>query len=186
MDQEIITKAYNELPSVIKDAIKDSKWEGGLRRILDKYNLRIDQAGSIENNAVLVMIGLMSVTDFVDTIKSESGITNKDEVENLVADVEKEIFSKIRQAVIEQAEKPKSEVTPKTKQAKEENIESRTDIMKEIEDDEVIAVEVEGEEDEILSLRFGSSSTEEPEEKKINDLDTGYNKDPYREAIDLE
>jgi len=140
MTKEEITKAYESLAPIVRDVIDNSNWEDQLTVILKKNNLRIDQVSVIENNTVLVMLGLMSVGDFVLSLKEDADISNQDTIDSIIGDIETAIFAKIREALIQStttaadtAGKPGPVTTPQpvaTPRAEE----SREDILKQIED----------------------------------------------------
>ena len=126
MNPDEFKKAYESLPTVIRQAIKDSNWENSLSNILRKYNLRIDQVAVIENNAVMAMVGLLSVQDFAESLKSEAEISEEASINGILHDVEENIFAKIRQKVMENTESFDKESAPETP--------SRDSLLKEIED----------------------------------------------------
>lgn len=121
--EEEIKKAYSELPKKIQDAIFASKWEDQLSFILKKYNLRIDQIAVIEETVVLVMLGLMPITEFIETLKTDAEIKDDETINNLLIDLEESIFKKIRIALIDSVEMSEKKDEP-----------ARADILKEIED----------------------------------------------------
>ncbi len=130
--KEEITKAYEALPVIVQDVIDNSNWEDQLSIILKKNNLRIDQISVVENNTIFVMFVLMSVEDFITSLKEDAGINNKDTVDAIMVDIEKTIFAKIREALIKStAETKDSHVQISSKSP---GIESREDLLKEIED----------------------------------------------------
>lgn len=144
MYEEEIKKAYAELPQKIRDAIFQSEWEKHLGLILKKYNLRIDQISEIENGTVMIMLGLISMQDFVEILKNDAEIKNQETLNSLLRDLEDNIFAKIREAIMEST---KEEVVPAVEAkeeitVKENNELDRESILKEIEKDEENETEI--------------------------------------------
>jgi hypothetical protein len=104
MQEQQIKEAYESLPQIVKDAIRDSHWAEEVGRIGKKYNLRIDQTAVIEDQVTLIMLGFVSVNDFIKTMPDDVGVSNKDIQKGIIEDLEKNIFAKIRQALVEKTE----------------------------------------------------------------------------------
>lgn len=97
-----IRDAYQNLPEIVKKAIADSNWADEVGRIGKKFNLRLDQTAALENNVTLIMLGLLSVTEFVANFKSDMDINVEDIQKGIISDLEKNIFAKIRAALVEE------------------------------------------------------------------------------------
>jgi len=138
MNPDEFKKAYESLPSVIRQSIKDSNWENSLSVILKNNNLRIDQVAIIENNAVMAMVGLLSVSDFAESLKNEAEISDTSVINGILGDVEENIFAKIRQKVMEETSSFDKE-TDNTKAPLNKPVSETPDrdsLLKEIEDKE--------------------------------------------------
>lgn len=135
-----VTKAYKELPAVVRTTIENSNWEEKLNTLLKKFSLRIDQVSILENNIVFVMVGLMSVSDFVTSLREDADI--KERVDELVADIDTEIFSPIREVLISKAATADNihEQSIRANVPAHAVLESRDDILKQIEDPTEIPV----------------------------------------------
>ncbi len=101
MEQQI-KEAYQNLPKIVKKAIADSNWAEEISRIGKKFNLRLDQTTALENNVTLIMLGLLSVTEFVENFKSDMDISVADVQKGVISDLEKNIFAKIRAALVDE------------------------------------------------------------------------------------
>jgi hypothetical protein len=144
MHEEEIKKAYAELPQKIRDAIFQSEWEKNLGLIVKKNNFRIDQALEIENSTVMIMLGLISMQDFIEILKNDADIKDPKIIDSLLKDLEESIFGKIREAIMEST---KEEIVPavevkKEVVVKENNELDRESILKEIEKDEENETEI--------------------------------------------
>lgn len=102
MIEQQIRDAYQNLPEIVKKAIADSNWAEEISRIGKKFNLRLDQTAALENNVTLIMLGLLSVTEFVANFKSDMNINAEDVQNGIISDLEKNIFAKIRSALVEE------------------------------------------------------------------------------------
>lgn len=96
--QEIINR-FNKLPSVVRDAITDSGWENKIRIIGNHYDLTVGQAGTLETETFLVMLGLTSPDDFIEQVTSRSNIS-QDIAQQIATDVNSQIFAPIRSHLI--------------------------------------------------------------------------------------
>lgn len=102
MIEQQIKDAYQNLPLQVKKAIADSNWAEEIGRIGKKFNLRLDQTAALEDNVTLIMLGLLSVTEFVENFKSDMDISAEDIRKGIISDLEKNIFAKIRAALVEE------------------------------------------------------------------------------------
>lgn len=102
MLEKQIKDAYDALPKIVRDAIANSNWVSEIGLLSKKYNLRVDQTATIENNVSLIMLGLLSVNEFVEDFEIETEITNKEIKNAVIRDLEKNIFAKIRAALVEE------------------------------------------------------------------------------------
>lgn len=102
MKEQQIKEAYQNLPQQVKKAIADSNWAEEISRIGKKFNLRLDQTAALENNVTLIMLGLLSVNEFVTNFKSDMDISVEDVQKGIISDLEKNIFAKIRAALVDE------------------------------------------------------------------------------------
>ena len=82
----------------MKEAISSVDLREKIKKIADKNKLHIDQAGNLENETMLVMLGLEPTDDYKENIRRELNIT-RDRAQAVTADVDKEIFSAIRESL---------------------------------------------------------------------------------------
>lgn len=135
IDPKIIAR-FSELPKVVQDLITDSGWQFKIRDLIKKYGIRIDQGGTIEHEIFLVMLGFDDAENFISNVAKETGLDRKI-VTSLAQDVESLIFNPIKQALIEQTD---AAVKYDAVDAPQSDIESRDDILKQIEDPSEIPV----------------------------------------------
>lgn len=144
MSQELdpqIKEQFLSLPKVVQDIITDSGWQFTIRDIIKKFNLRIDQGGIIEQEVMFVMFGFEDADTFVENIQREAKLDAK--VANELADeVARIIFAPLRAALMKETDDASGNTTEAADlltYAKPE-IESRDDILKQIEDPSEIPV----------------------------------------------
>ena len=107
--QEIIKEQLKTLPKIIKDAISSVDLGEKIKKIADKNMLHIDQAGDLENETVFVMLGLEPVEDYKENIRKELNIS-RDRAQAITAEIDKEIFMSIREAIKNTANDNRSEM----------------------------------------------------------------------------
>ena len=98
--QSIIKKSYESLPEDIKQAITNTDLGGKFLAIANRHNLHIDQSGSLQNETLLVMLGLEPTKDYVGNLEKELEIT-EGEARSIAEDINKEIFNSIRASLRE-------------------------------------------------------------------------------------
>lgn len=216
MDQEtqkLITEKYRQLPFDIKKAIVSSDYEKKLAEIYQKYQLHVDQAGSLELETTMVMLGIIHPADYVQNLVSNAGIP-KEKATTIANEVNNKIFLPIRSSLMKMAEEMEKEAEEENKV--EENSEvkpvsgiqqikpanhdlDREQILKEIENHTNSIPENLPTEDTLLPMITGNQTLEKmplPEDKfsKIVATPTITNItapqtspikkiDPYREQI---
>lgn len=94
--QNILRMQFQKLPKNLQEVILSAGLQEKLKRIFKKFNLHIDQAGALENETMLVMLGLESAGDYIENIKKALDITEV-RAHMITADVNKEIFTQIRE-----------------------------------------------------------------------------------------
>ena len=95
-----IEERFNELPKTVQDTILNSGWEKTTRNIVDKYNLRIDQGASIEQETMFVMFGFDDADDFTKNIMNEAGI-KEDLANKITEEINRDIFKLITDRLVE-------------------------------------------------------------------------------------
>jgi len=123
MDDEtkkIIETQLKSLPKTIQDAILNSGWEKKTHALAKKYNLHIDQEGTLVSETFLVMLGLELVRDFNQNLVTNLGIS-KIIASQIEGDLSEQIFKPIRtelQKVNDKIVEEESNATPQTDLAK--------------------------------------------------------------------
>ena len=93
--QKIITEQIKTLPKDVKEAIISVDYKTKLQEITKRQKLLIDQAGKLEMETTLVMIGLEPLTDFIGNIQRELGVLGT-RAQEIAVDVSENIFKPIR------------------------------------------------------------------------------------------
>ena len=96
--KDLIQKRFAELPPAVRSAITSADLRPKLQRIGQKYQLHIDQAGSLEDETTLVMMGFSDPAEFPDTLAKELGVS-AEIAEQIAEDVSGEIFMPIRESM---------------------------------------------------------------------------------------
>lgn len=131
--KQMVEERLEEIPPQVKKAILESNWEEDVRRISEKYRLRIDQGNVLENQVLLLMLGLQSVDNFFEVLGET--IENEDnKLENILDEVEANIVAKIRDVL--QKDMSEEEASPETQT---QNF-VRSDIDNVADDDEMLTV----------------------------------------------
>ncbi|MBU6430843.1 hypothetical protein KGQ29_00480 [Patescibacteria group bacterium] len=145
--KEILRTQFNKLPKDIQNAIMSVNLRSKMELIARKNNLHIDQAQILENETVFVMLGLEHPSDLVENIVKNLEIS-EEKAEAIAKDINNEIFLKIRESlkkIFEEREGTESgllrgsllgKTGEKTTETEIEEIPSREDILREIEDKE--------------------------------------------------
>ncbi len=94
--QKIFKEQYNKLPPELQQAIMASDLRVKLAAIMQKYRLHIDKASVLENEVVLVLMGMESPDEFVNNARRELAISPEDS-RALARDVNDQIFHPIRE-----------------------------------------------------------------------------------------
>ena len=98
MDPEIqktIQEKTKALPQAVKDAIKSVDIESAFAEIIKTNNLRLDQAGVLETEILLTILGMEPTTAFIKNIKSRVHV-DEDTATKIASDVNEKIFKAIR------------------------------------------------------------------------------------------
>jgi hypothetical protein len=96
--QKIIEEQMKILPADVKTAIISVDYKKKLEEITKRQRLMIDQAGKLEMETTLVMIGLEPLADYIDNIVRELGL-NEVRAKEVAIDVSDNIFKPIRESL---------------------------------------------------------------------------------------
>jgi hypothetical protein len=107
--EQIIKEQLVKLPEDVRKAISSVDLRDKIKKIAEKHHLHIDQAGDLETETVLVMLGLEPTDDYKRNIKKALQISDTP-AHAITFDVNKEIFMPIRES-LKKAQEPNL-VTP--------------------------------------------------------------------------
>lgn len=93
--QKIFKEQFQKLPPELKAAITASDLRQKLFVLTQKYRLHIDKAATLENEVVMVLMGMEDPEEFVRNIERELGI-DASSAQALAKDVSEQIFHPIR------------------------------------------------------------------------------------------
>ncbi len=131
---QLIKERFAELPQDVKNAILAVDLHPRLVKIAQNNHLHIDQAGTLETETMLVMLGLEKADDFTDNIRRELSIS-PDAAKKITAEANQDIFLPIRdslkQVLAEEEEREEKSASP----VEIENVEpiKKETLLKEIE-----------------------------------------------------
>lgn len=109
--QKIIAEQMKALPKDVVEAIVSVDYKTKLQEITKRQRLLIDQAGKLEMEVTLIMIGLEPLADFIPNIQRELEV-NALRAKDIAVDVSENIFKPIRDSLqkmnaeVEEEEKP--------------------------------------------------------------------------------
>lgn len=104
--EEILNEKFESLPKNIKSAILKSKWQNEVRKIASRYYLRVDQENLLENNILMLMLGLQDVDGFFEEMGKE--IEDDLKLNNILEEVEQTIFAVIKEYLVEDTQEKES------------------------------------------------------------------------------
>lgn len=96
--QKIIEEQMKILPADVKTAIISIDYKKKLEEITKRQKLMIDQAGKLEMETTLVMIGLEPLADYIDNIERELELSET-RAKEIAMDVSDSIFKPIRESL---------------------------------------------------------------------------------------
>lgn len=145
--EQILKARFEQLPESVKEAIIATPWKDKLAQIAGKHRMHIDQADRLDKETIIVMFGLEHPDNLVYNIAKHLDVS-EEKAEAIAEDLNNEIFLKIRESLKMVTEgrgvytDNKSSLLTDSLLGKtgekvaEEEIPSREDILKEIEDKE--------------------------------------------------
>ncbi len=108
-DQEV-SRAYDLAPKAIQDALSDGPAVDFMVNLQSRYGLHVDVAGSIVSRIRDLLLGLANPTEFLGEL-IQLGLTDT-VARAIVADLNKEVFVPLREAMRNAPEEPKAAVEP--------------------------------------------------------------------------
>lgn len=87
---------FNSLPKEVQEAVAKSGWKEKLYEIAKKYKLNIEQMGILEDETVKTLVNITHPEQYEEKLSSKINIS-KEDIANLIKDVNESIFQKIRE-----------------------------------------------------------------------------------------
>ncbi len=101
--RDIVEIQVAKMPQSVRDALKNADVWRQLALISQKNSLRVDQAGVVEREAMLTLLGLEHPDRLVQNLMRE-GNFNTQQAEQLSTDINENIFKSVKHALVEMAE----------------------------------------------------------------------------------
>lgn len=101
MDDELTKKIQlrlAELPLDIKQAVESSDLDKKIQGIGVKFQLHLDQLGGLEDETLLVMLGFENSENFIDKLIKSMSLP-RTQAEAIAAEINREIFTPIRESL---------------------------------------------------------------------------------------
>ena len=143
--EQILKARFEQLPEDVRGAITATPWREKLKKISEKHNLHIDQAGHLGEETAIVMFGLDHTDNLVANIAKHVEVS-EEKAKAIAEDLNREIFLKVRESLKKIFEERGAEESSflagsllggkDKKTAEEEETLKREDILREIEDKE--------------------------------------------------
>ncbi len=129
---KIIEPRLKNLPEDIKSAILKEDIGGRLAEISKKHSLHIDQSAILENETLMILVGLESSEEYLSNLMKGLRLSHEKAAE-IVADVNKTIFADIRSSLQKMAEDIKKEDNDESLHVDHSHL-IKKDVLKEIEE----------------------------------------------------
>lgn len=97
--EEIIKQHWDRIPKKVRGVISAFNWESKVEEIGKKHKLHIDQMGELRNETLFMLVGLTHPGDFYTKIQEVLELP-EEKTTAVVNDINEQIFSKIRQALV--------------------------------------------------------------------------------------
>lgn len=112
MDGDIaqqIEERLNTLPEAVRGAIISAELSKHVQELAKRHQLHLDQAGALENEVLLAMLGFYPQEEFTQKLRTNVQIT-ADQAQALANDVNEEIFKPAREATLRASNMPRPEI----------------------------------------------------------------------------
>ncbi len=116
-----IEERMQEIPAPLARAIQESGWENIVFDIGRKYNLHVDDIGEMQNELILVLVGITHPEEFRSILLNEIRIPS-DKIDLIINDLNVQINEKIKNSLKKHLDIEESEV----EEVKEESLKSQT------------------------------------------------------------
>ncbi len=94
-NQAALDAKFAQLPLAIQELISDGEWKKWVGEIAKRNGLMIDQAGELETEIFILMIGMQSTSDLENNLHNSAGIP-KEKIPQLLSDVNTEIIQRLK------------------------------------------------------------------------------------------
>jgi len=94
--EESIKEVMQTLPPPIRNYLVQGRYTAVAKGLMAKYSLRIDQAGVLEREIMLLLMGIENPDEFAASLKSDASLAD-DVVRNIMGDVNQQIFIPLRE-----------------------------------------------------------------------------------------
>jgi len=105
---KILKERFALLPKVVQQSILSSQVEEHLRALAQKHKLHLDQGVNLENEVMMVLLGLRPITELAAHIQEETNST-KEQSEAIALDASELIFEPIREELERELKKPNTQ-----------------------------------------------------------------------------
>src|SRR3989344_4770320 len=96
--EQILKARFEQLPEDVRGAITATPWREKLKKISEKHNLHIDQAGHLGEETAIVMFGLDHTDNLVANIAKHVEVS-EEKAKAIAEDLNREIFLKVRESL---------------------------------------------------------------------------------------
>lgn len=103
--EESLKQVMKTLPPVIRNYLVEEKYTPVAKSLMSKYGLRVDQAGVLEREIMLLLMGVETPDDFTEALAREASL-EQGVIAGIVQDINDKIFMPLRK------EEEKSAVAP--------------------------------------------------------------------------
>lgn len=93
--EDNIASVMRTLPPLIRDYIAQEKYAPVVRELAAKNKLRIDQGGKLETDVVLLLIGIHTPEEFIDSLEG-AGFSHE-AIDDVTREINKRIFVPLRE-----------------------------------------------------------------------------------------
>jgi hypothetical protein len=135
-----IEKAKAELPEESRQAIDAVDWKTTILGMRAEKGYSYTQLEDLELETELMLCGLINIEDYPKELEKRMNIP-RSQIDELVNEMNKKVFSKIREELVKNIERKKvsGSSTSKTSPKTEEPLESREEMLKTIETPDLFA-----------------------------------------------
>ncbi len=93
---ESVKEVMQTLPPVIRNYLSQGKYTDVAKNLASKYGLRIDQAGILEREIMLLLMGIENPIEFTQSLAQEAKLDQKT-IDGITEDINTQIFAPLRQ-----------------------------------------------------------------------------------------